>query len=216
MIRPAQFLRAAAGLLASLVLALALFTLRQVSDGEAHLQLSDQAFDQDDLAGATLHARRAATAFAPGAPHIRKAYRRLEAVAVGAEANGRDAEALAAWRAVRSAALETRHLWLAAPRELERANENLARLSSLSAGASSKQRRAAALRAKAELARDDAPSARWLIALSLGFFAALAGLAWVGVRGVSRDGKLAFARAKWGVLLSVLGTALWAVAAWQA
>lgn len=213
---PGQWLRMVAGLLASLVLALAIFTLRQVSDGEAHMRLSDAAFDEDDLQTATLHARRAATAFAPGAPHVGRAYRRLEAIAVGAEAGSRDADALGAWRAMRSAALETRHLWVPMPRELDRANENLARLSARAQGGSPDEHRRALLAARGELSRDEAPSGRWLIALCVGFFAALSGLGWLGVRGVDRDGKLVMTQARWGALLALAGVALWAVSAWQA
>jgi hypothetical protein len=213
---PGRWLRTFAGVLASLVLALSVFTLRQVSDGEGHMRLSDAAFDENDLQAATLHARRAATAFAPGAPHVSRAYRRLEAIAVGAEASSRDADALAAWRAVRSAALETRHLWVAMPAQLARANDNIARLSARTEAATPEEQRRALQSAKAELLRDEAPSGHWLILLCCGFFAALCGLGWVGIRGVDRDGRLVAAQARWGVLLALVGVVLWAVSAWQA
>ena len=65
--------------------ALALFagvaTLRAVLDGERELALSDAAFDANDLHGAIQHARRAASAYAPCAPHVQRGYDRLLAVA---------------------------------------------------------------------------------------------------------------------------------------
>ncbi|MEZ4223972.1 MAG: hypothetical protein R3B13_23690 [Polyangiaceae bacterium] len=211
-----RLLRATAGVCAALVLALGLFTLRQVSDGEAEMRASDRAFNQDDLALATLHARRAATAFAPGAPHVDRAYRRLEAIATGAEATSRQAEATAAWRAMRSAALETRHLWVTMPRQLQQANDNLARLQ-VSAEQGDQEDRARRLeRAQRELAANDAPDGRWLLALSLGFLLALAGLAGVGLRGVTPNGSLDRRGARWGALVSAVGVTLWAVAAWLA
>ncbi|HEX5099309.1 MAG TPA: hypothetical protein VFV94_07400, partial [Polyangiaceae bacterium] len=89
------------------VLALGVMTYRVVRDGEAALAESDAAFNRGDLASAVLFARRAAIAYAPGAPHTRAALARLRAVAVGSEGAADVASARLAWGAIRSAAVET-------------------------------------------------------------------------------------------------------------
>lgn len=126
--RRARWLRGVALGLMLAVLALAAVTARAVGDGEAELKKSDVAFNHGRLNAALEHARRAAVDYAPGAPHVARAYARMIAIAVGAEAEGKPELALVAWRAVRGAALETRHLWIPHRRELERANLSLARL----------------------------------------------------------------------------------------
>ena len=123
-----RVLRTIALSLLVIVLALAALTARAMLEGRRELAESDAAFDQGDLHGATEHARRAAVLYAPGAPHVPKAYARLTAIAVGAEAAGDRREAESAWRAIRGAALETRHLWIPERAHLARANEALARL----------------------------------------------------------------------------------------
>ena len=92
------------------VIALGVMTYRAVRDGNQALRASDLAFNRGDLADAVLHARRAATAYAPGAPHTRAARERLRAIAVGSEAAGDAETARLAWGALRAAALETRHV----------------------------------------------------------------------------------------------------------
>jgi len=106
----------------------AVFSARVIMEGDAELVASDAAFDRGELGPALDHARRSATLYAPGAPHVQPAYERLNAIAVGAEAAGQPKVAFLAWQAMRSAALESRHVWLPRAQELERANQNLARL----------------------------------------------------------------------------------------
>jgi hypothetical protein len=212
-----RVLRTVALSLLVVVLALAALTARAVIEGRRELAASDTAFNQGDLREATEHARRAAVLYAPGAPHVPKAYARLVAIAVGAEATGQRREAETAWRAVRGAALETRHLWIPEAANLERANAALARLSvSPDDRSTAGDQKAALERARAELGRDDAPSAQWLVALVLGFAAALSGLTLVAARGVTREGRIVLDRAKLGILLALLGAACWTVAVWKA
>src|SRR4051812_10498827 len=109
------------------LLAFGALCARAIVEGQAELNASDAAFDKGELAGAIEHARRSATAYVPGAPHVQLAYERLRAIALGAEAAGQPVVALAAWQAVRSAALETRHLSTPRAAELSQANQNLAR-----------------------------------------------------------------------------------------
>jgi hypothetical protein len=192
-------------------LAVATLTARVVVDGERALALSDEAFDRGDVRAATLQARRAAVLYAPGAPHVEPAYQRLEAIAKGAEAAGEREVARQAWEAIRSAALETRHVWIPRSAELQRANRNLMRLQ-LSAEGPPDARRDEAGRALAELARDDSPRAPWIALLAAGFSFALAGLGGFAWRGVTPDGDLVPGSVRVCVALVVVGAVCWTVA----
>jgi hypothetical protein len=209
------WLRRLAVVLLTLVLAAAVLTARVVVDGEQEMRLSDEAFHAGDVRTATLHARRAAVLYAPGAPHVRPAYDRLVAVALGAEAAGETDVARTAWRAVRGAALETRHLWIPHQVELNRANRNLARLQTVSAKTGS-DGQPEFEQALAKLGRDDAPRALWVMLLALGFACAIVGLALLGWRGVTPAGKITLANAKLGLVLALLGAACWTLAVFRA
>jgi hypothetical protein len=211
MIRWGLWLRRGALLFGTLVLMGALLTGRALVEGEREMRRSDAAFDRGDVREAVLHARRAAIAYAPGAPHLGPAFERLTAVAIGAEAAGDADVARLAWRAVRSAALETRHFWIPERQRLERANRELARLQ-----AGTPPRRAEARRALQTLSRDDAPRAGWALVLGLGFVLTLSGLAWCALSGITRDGELRPVRARWGLLLTLLGAVCWTIAVYRA
>jgi hypothetical protein len=200
------------------VLALAVLTARAVIDGESELRQSDEAFDRGDLRAATDHARRAAVLYAPGAPHVPAAYERLIAIASGAESAGQRAQAESAWRAVRGAALETRHVFIPHARELERANENLARLAASSGQEPPAAADAARVieRARRELDRDHAPKAGWIFVLLAGFVLAVSGLILTALRGVAPDGRLALGQARVALVLAVLGAACWTLAVLKA
>jgi hypothetical protein len=189
-----------------------------VIEGKDQMRESDRAFNAGDLKGATMHGRRAAVLYAPGAPHVAEAYARLTAIAIGSEAANDPELAILAYSAVRGAALETRHLWIPYRAELERANLGLARLeargqTSLLPQVTPEQIQERALRA---LERDDAPRAPWVIGLLLGFGLALTGLLLTVLRGVNREGRLVPAHARLGFALAVIGAACWTIAAWKA
>src|SRR5436190_5810317 len=160
--------RVALGMLLA-VLMFAALTARMIVEGEAQLRTSDAAFDRGDLPEATLYARRAATLYAPGAPHVAAAFARLRAIALGAEAIGDVNMARRAWSAARGAALETRHVFLPHAAELALANSNLARLNGQSAGGDRQM-------AAKVLGRDETPRAPWVLVLGLGFGLFAAGL----------------------------------------
>jgi hypothetical protein len=199
--------RSALGLLLA-VLVLAALTGRMVVEGEAELKTSDAAFDRGDLPEATLHARRAAIMYAPGAPHVPAAFARLRAIAHGAEALGDVNMARRAWGAMRGAALETRHFVVPHAAELDLANENLARLSAASPG-----ERQAAMK---DLERDDAPRAQWVIVLSLGFALFSAGLVLAARKGISATGELSRKVLVVAGLLALFGVAFWTLAVYRA
>jgi hypothetical protein len=200
----------------SLVLILGVFSARVIMEGGAELSASDAAFDRGELNVALDHARRGATLYAPGAPHVERAYERLTALALGAEAAGQPKLAFLAWQAVRSAALESRHIWLPRRVELERANQNLARLEAVSRDAEHSQREKTQNQALTRLRADDAPDPAWIAVLGAGFLLALAGLGLFAFRGLSRTGQVSFQRARLGLLLFTIGAACWTLAAYKA
>ncbi len=204
-------LRSLALVLLFVVLGLALLTWRAVDEGEAAMQQSDLAFNTGDLRGSLVYARRAATSYAPGAPHVAKAYARLQAIAIGAEANGDVETAAEAWRGVRSAVLDTRSLINTRSEELERANRALARLATRAEA--DPELRKAALQ---ELEQDQSPRARWILLMGLGLLLAAAGLVTIALRGVSPAGEIA-RRPTWiGALLALCGAVCWTMAVWLA
>jgi hypothetical protein len=208
----------ALGLLVAIA-ALAVVVARAIGEGEAEMVKSDHAFDEGQLRTAAVHARRAATLYAPRAPHVRAAYERLIAIAIGAEAAGNPDVAEAAWRAVRGAALETRHFWVPHRAELERANRSLARLQVRQAEASAalvpfkRDSRQSYERALGVLERDEQPRAPWMVALFAGFAACAAGVFRLARRALDGEGRfLGFAHARLGVILVVAGALCWALA----
>ncbi len=212
----ARLLRRVALFLLGVVAVGAALTARVVLEGQAELAKSDASFDSGDLRPALEHARRSATLYAPGAPHVDRAYERLTAIALGAEASGQPKLAFLAWQAERSAALESRHLWIAHTSELERANQNLARLEVSARGATDAESGKLEQQAQGRLADDNAPDPAWIAVLGAGFLLALGGLGLFSFQGVDRAGHVSPRRAQLGVALFVLGAACWAFAAYKA
>ena len=200
----------------STVLIGAVFSTRVILEGESELSASDAAFDRGELSSALDHARRSATLYAPGAPHVERAYERMTALALGAEAAGQPKIAFLSWQAIRSAALESRHVFLPRQAELERANENLARLEALSRDSAGSDRPKTQAQALSRLNADDAPAPAWIAVLGAGFLLALAGLSLFAFRGLTRTGNVSFQRARLGLLLFAIGAACWTLAAYKA
>ncbi len=193
------------------VLGMALLTRRTITEGEAALQESDVAFHQGELRRSLLFARRAATAYAPGAPHVEQAYARLQAIALGSESKG-DAELAAeAWRSVRSAALETKSVWTPRAEELARADRALARLATQGAEDPEAQRRALE-----ELTKDLSPRPRWILVLGFGFALTAIGLAVLTISGVDARGRLRRRASAVGGSLALVGVLCWTLAVWLA
>lgn len=187
-------------------------TLRAHSDGERELRASDAAFDANDLHGAIEHARRAASAYVPGAPHVRRGYERLLAVARGAEATGRPELAMLAYQAERAAALESAAIVQPFPERLEEADRNLARLAA-SQVSSEAERAETARRLFKRSQAEGAGRSGWGALLAAGWFVSAAGLAWFAVAALRPSGRIDWLRGRWGVLAFVAGAALWALAA---
>jgi hypothetical protein len=109
--------------------------VRVISEGRAELASSEAAWATGDVAGATVHARAAARAYVPFAPHVASAYSRLRFIAKDCEGRGDVESALFAWRAVRAAAIGSRSFLTAHDRQRQAADAAIARLSSSSRGA---------------------------------------------------------------------------------
>ncbi len=200
--------------LCGLLLFAGVATLRAVLDGEREVAASDAAFDGNDLYASIQHARRAASAYAPGAPHVRRGYERLLAIARGAEAAGKPQLAVLAWQAQRAAVLESASLMRPFPERLAEANRNLARLEASRGGAeSTRPERAEHLFKQAE--RRSAEKLPWGALLSLGLFAAAAGLGWFARSALGREGRIHWLAGRWGLATFALGATLWALAAFH-
>jgi len=198
------------------VLALGAMTFRVVRDGEAALAESDAAFHQGDLANAVIHARRAAIAYAPGAPHTRAALARLRAVAVGSEGVGDVGSARLAWGAIRAAAVETRALMEPYATERAEADQALARLSAAPEGSDPAAHARAVEQAQQALATFPGPSPLSSVLLVVGLGTAALGLALVAMRGLTREGRLLRRGFALGVAVFVLGVACWTFAVYRA
>lgn len=194
-------------------------TARVIWAGESEIAASTVALQQADVHEAVTRARRAAGWYAPGAPHVRVAYERLVAIATAAEGRGDRDLALFAWRAVRTAAIESR--WIVTPheRDLERANRAIARIEAAAprppGTRTESPQRIEQLQITA-LLRDEAPRVPWVIALVVAFVAWAGGAAW-GVRRASRapEGR-ALAQARPGFVVALAGMTLWVIALFRA
>jgi len=208
--------RGASGALLVVVVALGTMTYRAVRDGNRELEASDEAFHRGDLATAVLHARRAATAYAPGAPHTRAAVERLRAVAVGSEAAGDRENARLAWGALRAAALETRHVTTPYAAELGEANDRLERLEKAPQPPNPARVRDGSRHLEGALARVPGPPAWASALLSAGFALAAGGLLWVATQGLTREGRIVRQKVAVGLGVFVAGALLWAIAVYRA
>jgi hypothetical protein len=144
-------------------------TLRVVLDGRAELAASDAAWRTGDALGATVHARSAARAYVPLAPHVPAAYRRLRAIAQDCEGRGDVESALFAWRAIRAAAIGSRSIFTAHDRQRQVADEAIVRLSTSTRGRSPPSDRATdAASIPSALAADPPPRAAWAALIVVG------------------------------------------------
>jgi hypothetical protein len=187
-------LRQLAALAMILLVVFALLAQRSIERGEHEMLESERAFDAGRLELAVLHARRAATAYVPGARHVTSGYERLRAVARGAERERDVALARSAWGAVRAAAIESRHLWQPHPEALRQADAELARLSGSAPAA----------------ARGVGSSAGSLGGLVLG--AAVALLGWGFWRGEAGQAAQQRPRVRVAALACLTGVIAWGVA----
>lgn len=118
--------------LALVIAGLGALALRVVVEGNRSLAAGDAAMTRGDIDDAIASWESAARWYLPLAPHVDDAYARLRALGRG-ESDGAaigHRHALAAWRAVRSAALASRGLWSPHADDLRAANEAIAEFAS--------------------------------------------------------------------------------------
>jgi hypothetical protein len=190
-------------------------TARVLWSGEKEIQASTAGLLAGDPREASVHARRAAGWYAPGAPHVRVAYERLEALARAAEAQGDREEALFAWRAIRSASLETRWLFTPHADALDRANRAIARMEAEAPRAPNLRDAPPAQLERAfleQLRAQLSPRAPWVLVLLGGLLLWVSGLVWMLLRGLDSRGLPAWRRSAPALACSALGAALWALA----
>ena len=197
---------------AIVVAALGAVTARVIVAGEREIAASTKALEAGDAREAIVRARRAASWYAPGAPHVRVAYERLIALAEAAESHGRDDLAKLAWRSLRSASTETR--WIVTPHadDRARADAEIARLEGKVAGPRDPDPAIVAEQLQ-KLAVDEPLRLVWSISLVGGFFLAAAGFSIWSRRAASVGGTVSGARLP--LLLTLGGAALWLLALWR-
>lgn len=190
---------------------------RVVFEGERELRTAEALSSSGQLSVAAVHARRSAAWYAPGAPHVAEAHRRLILIARLAEARGQPDVALFAWRQLRAAVHSSRSI-LAPPADvLMLANASIARLVAakpLPSGQAADHD--AERRALEHLGRAWYPRAPLTVAMLAGFVALAAGLTLMALR-LTADGVAAPWRAlRPGAVVAVIGFACWMLALWKA
>lgn len=204
--------RALAALLLVALVGAGVVATRAIWEGRSALAEGERARERGDAAEATRRFRRAARWYVPGAPHVRQAYDRLEAMAEAAETRGALDEALAAWRGVRGSILATRTAYTPFDERLESADRHIARLmAALEDDSLDRDESEREAWHRDRLARIEAPSRAWTLV-------ALCGLGlWVGAgilfatRGVTPGDTLARRPAAAAGILLATGLLLWFV-----
>lgn len=210
--------RRAAWIALAALFCLGVVVTRVVWDGRRALREGDAALRRGDAREAIALWRRAARWYAPGAPHVRAAHDRLEALARDAEAAGDRELALDAWRAVRSSSLATRSFYTPYADRLARANARIAELMADTEvppdpGETREARRAWHL---ALLERDEAPSVGWSLLALAGLAAWVGGGFWFARRGLTENDRLDRRQAAIAGTLVVVGLLTWMLALYQA
>ena len=192
--------------------------IRVVVEGRTALAEGDEAMAAGRTDDAIAAWESAARWYLPLVPHVDEAYARL----TGLAARDRDTSVgrrLAAWRAVRSAALATRHLWTPHTGDLAAANAAIAELASrdphgAAAGGSDPETRK---RFHTEqLARDPRPGTEAVILAIVGLAAWIAGIGLLNRRGIDDAGRPNRRPALVGAALTLAGLAGWAVGLYNA
>ena len=200
------------------VVCLGVVVTRAVWEGRSALHRGDQAAKAGDLATAITWWRRAARWYVPAAPHVGKAYDRLEGLAAASEESGDTITALAAWRGVRGSILATRSFFTPHGERLEPANRRIATLMAAIEGEGADPGKTVAERTDWHyvlLARDEAPSLGWSVAALIGFGLWLGGGVMFAVRGLRGD-QLVGSRAAWSGALVAVGLVVWMLGLYNA
>lgn len=156
--------------------------LRTSRRGTEELAASDRALEHRRPDLALRHAERAAILYVPRSASIAAAYARMRGLALAAEQAGDRALAERAWSAIRSAALQSRHVWQPHSEELRDAESHLGRLVPLPPGGG--PARLALVTADGS----ELPGPLGVVALSVGFAVAAGSLVWLVAAALSPAG----------------------------
>jgi hypothetical protein len=151
-------------------------TAKEWAIGRDAVTAADAAAAKSDWPETITQARAAAEALAPGSPWPLRGWLRLEAVGHDAEARGDDATALAAYSAMRTAALETRAPGSGSDAWRSKAEEGLARVAGSQRTLGPHVSSEAMLEA---LRASETPSTARMTTLGVASLAILGGLAWL-------------------------------------
>lgn len=205
-------IRWALGVAAAIALLLVVATIHQIREGGRAMAESDAAMARNDLDAAIARARAAAEAAAPASPYPPLAYERLTAIAQSAELHGDERTAIAAFSAMRAAAVETRAFGNDTSEWRARGDEGLARVGAGTLGpdgrASTEPRPAAAFLRDA-LAKDDTPPSWQLALLGLAAASFLGGAFRIALAGADTS---ALKRSPIAATATALGLVLYVVA----
>ncbi|MBI4511932.1 MAG: hypothetical protein HY698_20025 [Deltaproteobacteria bacterium] len=206
------------GLLA-VVFCLGVILTRVFWDGRKALAAGEAALARDDTHEAIASFRRAARWYAPLAPHVTRAYERLESVARNAEKTGDSRLALEAWQAIRSSVMATRSTYVPFPDKLTAANERIAALMARLEGENADPGKSEAERKAWHLdllSRDEAPKVGWSLVAILGLCAWVGGGFFFAWRGISDQDRLVPRAASHAGIVIVLGLIAWVLGLYKA
>lgn len=137
---------------------------------------------------------RAARMYTPYNPYSRSALERLRGLAEQSEVENKRAQALLAWREVRSAILAVRSTYTPYREHLEAANQSIAALMALAEEADPELAKEPLAARKAfhqrALLRDEMPRTRYVLVALLGLLVFFLGALGMVYRGVAEDGRL--------------------------
>jgi hypothetical protein len=185
---------------------------RAVWEGRGALAAGDAAMERGDVEEAIARWRRAARWYAPGAPHVGRAYDRLEGLARSAEERGDRRLALEAWQAIRSSLRATRSFYAPHGGRAAEADDRIAaHMAALEDPALDPGKTEAERAAwhRALLARDEAPRVGWGLLAVLGFAAWVGGGLLFAWRGVTAEDRLDARQAARAGLLVAAGVLAW-------
>lgn len=199
---------------AIVIATLGALAIRVVVEGRTALAEGDEAAAVGRTADAIAAWETAARWYLPLAPHVDEAYARLIEHATQAGARG-----LPAWRAVRSAAHATRHLWTPHADELAAADAKIADLASRDPSGAAAGGPDAETRNRfhsERLARDARPGTGAVVLAITGLAAWLVGIGIAIRRGIDDAGRPSRRPALVGAALTLAGLAGWAVGLYNA
>lgn len=199
-------------ILAFVAAVLGALAIRVVLEGRSALATGDDLMASGRTAEAIRAYETAARWYLPLAPHVDQAYAKLRAIAETGDAPSDPALQLAAWRAIRGAAMATR--WLVTPHADDLAAANAA-IASISAGVPQAATADPAWHAQ-RLARETRPSVGAAALASTGILLWIFGAIWLVRRGVDPAGRLVRRAAAAGGAVIVVGVVCWAAGLYNA